>query len=152
MFLLKIHKASEARLWMLCFHWWEVTPWSNPTDLSCTTKICSPRSSQASKLRSRGTLFINSGCFCRHLNFCGALNLPAFSVHSSHLLKSFSAKSFCEYLLKSQDSERNTLNESLRMCNTGIFWEILFTNENRVRIRPLVFKISITLIGSTKRL
>lgn len=74
-------------------------------------------------------LFINSGCFWRHLSFGGALNFSAFSikaVHSSHLFKSFSAKSFCENLLKSQDSKRrsldwNTLNESLRMCYTGLF-------------------------------
>lgn len=129
MFLLKIRKTSEARLWMLCFHWWAATPWSNPTDLSWTPKICGPRISQASKVSSHGTPFINSGHFSRHLNFRGALNLPAFSikaVHSSHLFKSFSAKSFCENLLKSQDSKRrsldkNTLNESLRMCNSGIF-------------------------------
>lgn len=97
MFLLKIRKTSEARLWMLCFHWWAATPRSNPTDLSWTPKICGPRISQASKVSSHGTPFINSGHFGRHPNFRGALNLPAFSikaVHSSHLFESFSAKSF----------------------------------------------------------
>lgn len=71
-FLLKICKASETRLWMLCFHWWAATPWSNPTDLGWTTEICSPRISQASKLRSHGTLFINS-------EHC--LGTSAFVVH-----------------------------------------------------------------------
>lgn len=138
MFLLKVCKSSKARFWMLYCHGWAVTSRSNPTDFSWTLKICSPKYidmiSQASKLRSHGTLFINSGCFYMHFTFHDAFNLPAFStkvVHSSHLFKRFSAKSFCLHIkvriswshttpregVWREISNIVTLNESLRMSH-----------------------------------
>lgn len=139
MYLLKVCKSSKARFWMLYFHGWAVTPRSNPTDFSWTLKICSPRYiSHASKLRSHGTLFINSACFYMHFSFHDAFNLPAFStkvVHSTHLFKCFSAKSFCLHVkvriswshttpgegVWREIPKIVTLNESLRMSNAGIF-------------------------------
>lgn len=44
MFLLKIQKTSEARLWMLCFHWWAVTPWSNPLISAGPQRFAAPGS------------------------------------------------------------------------------------------------------------
>lgn len=142
MFLLKVCKSSKARFWMLYFHWWAVTPRSNPTDFSWTLKICNPKYidkiSQASKLRSHSTLFISSGCFYMHFTFHDAFNLPTFStkvVDSSHLFRHFSSKSFCLHIKVgiswSHMTPREgvwreipnivTPTESFKMSNTGIF-------------------------------
>lgn len=142
MFLLKVCKSSKARFWMLYFHWWAVTPRSSPIDFRWTLKICSPKYIDIWSVRHPNSEVmahrINSGCFYMHFTFHDACNLPAFSnkvVHSGHWFKHFSAKSSCLHIKVriswSHTTQREgvwreipnvvTLNESLRMSDTGIF-------------------------------